>query len=179
MINGKWLFLLSAVISSWVSVQENSTASEEYKYYPKMAATLYSGKEKGDELAITAPTEHGYEFLIRRPDETFLFLYLKPSDLMPNTVQGFGKAGTMNLNTRTITGFKYEDGQPIEMLIFNQPGRYCLHFSSNFDTHPVDTYYSIIDIQWPSPTNIQKGLNNGECLEEFREELRRDARENW
>lgn len=171
MTKGKWLFLLSTIIISWNGIHEISAASEEYKFYPKMAATLHSHKWKGEELVISAPHPHRYELGIKTPSGNLLSVYSILYDDIPmdnpNEIINFWEANTISFQLADLRGFYYEDGRPVATKVFTEPGLYCLHFSSNFETHPEDTYYSIIDIQWPSPTPMQIGKDNGKCQDDF------------
>jgi hypothetical protein len=163
-----WLAFYITLLSLPFATTQPAAQDYELSYnYPRLEVVLRRGRSGEMSLDIIAPTQHSYEFGIEKPDGTFLFLFMKPADLMPNTLSDFGKKGKTTLNAHSLTGVEYQDGQPITKPIFDQPGLYCLHFSSNFETHPEDTYNEIFDIQWPSPARQQKGVNHGKCQDDF------------
>lgn len=171
MILERQILFACTALAAWFNGVDNLRALETYDYFPSLMATLNGDRLGEEDLTITAPHPHRYEFGIITPKGELLFIYATLLDDValdnPNEVGDFWTSTTLSLNTSTLKGISYEDGRPITKKVFTEPGLYCLHFSSNFETEPGGTHYQAIDIQWPSPTPTQKGLNNGKCQDDF------------
>ncbi|MGD8327287.1 MAG: hypothetical protein PVF65_10250 [Sphingomonadales bacterium] len=177
MMYKRHLQFICAIFVLLLAAPQNTRAQEAQNFFPELAVTLDGDKQGQADLTITAPHPHRYEFGIVTPTGELLFVYATLLDGIamdnPNDIVGFWDSITLSLNTSTLKGIYYNNGRPVSTKIFKESGLYCLHFSSNFETHPGGTHYQAIDIQWPSPTTLQRGLNNGKCLDEFYNRLNR------
>ena len=132
-----WFFILFVAILSYIEI--SAIADQEHTYYPEMTATLHSNKLEKEDLVITAPHPHHYEFGIKTPSGRLLLIYNILYDdipmVNPNEMTGFWEATTYTFNVFDLMGVFYEDSRPVTVKVFTDPGIYCLHFSSNFETH--------------------------------------------